>query len=388
MKLLQMAFAFPCLLPRGLIPLDGYDGGLLSVWDACNHLLCLNAHEKLRVLSTQELLCSVLGGVVMSLLSDEPIGPFYVAQRSVLRYIDRMVKSWPGSCLASQEDTSSPSRYRASSRAEHRGKNVSATSALLDALSRDAYKSSPRATDVVDARFDAALVMRVVAYNLGRHRAGIGEAAHPTDGIVAIKRLYFAALHNEPWMPEKELVPPGGQWHYPSSPLVEVCSGGIPGSIPPSAIETPWREVVGGACLVCGPLFAFSRQGFKDSLEEDWRPRAEVQKALQARDGNTNERAKPVMPASWAMLMMADRAQEHVATTVTSIDNDVKTNQGPPYIARVAELLNVLSNVVYKGARFNPLWESSIIHFCSVLQPKRKRDDSPTTINEGSGVEV
>lgn len=396
MKLLQMAFAFPCLLPHNLMLLNGYDGGLLSVWDACNHLLCLNAQEKLQVPSIQELLCSVLGGVVMSLLSDEPVGPFYVSQRSVLRYMDKMSKSWPGSCLASQEETSSPARYRASSRAEHRGKSVSATSALLDALSRDAYKSSPRATDVVDARFDAALVMRVVSYNLGRHRPGMGMAAHPTDGIVALKRLYFAALHNEPWMPEKEMVPPGGGSSYPSSPLVEVCSGGIPGSIPPSAIETPWREVVGGACLVCGPLFAFSRQGFKESLENDWRPRPEVQRALQARDGDTSERAKAVMPASWAMLMMSERAQKHVATTVTSVDNDVKTNQGPPYVVRVAELLNMLSNVVYPGVVFNPLWESSIIHFCSVLQPKRKRDDrispvianSHATINEGSGVEV
>ena len=45
----QYALAYPCLVPQNLRELEG-DGGLLSVWDACNYLL-RHAQEHKEVLS-------------------------------------------------------------------------------------------------------------------------------------------------------------------------------------------------------------------------------------------------------------------------------------------------------------------------------------------------
>ena len=47
-RLLQpLVFCVPCLVPKNLrVAPDAYDGGLLSVWDACNLLMKTHAHHK------------------------------------------------------------------------------------------------------------------------------------------------------------------------------------------------------------------------------------------------------------------------------------------------------------------------------------------------------
>ena len=65
----------PASVPKNVRELEGYDGGLLSVWDACSHLLKLHAQEHKEILPVHSLL-RVLGGVVGNLVSDTKRGRF------------------------------------------------------------------------------------------------------------------------------------------------------------------------------------------------------------------------------------------------------------------------------------------------------------------------
>jgi len=357
----QLAFTYPCLVPKNLRPLEGYDGGLLSVWDACNYLMKLHAQEFQEVLSLQSLLCAVLGGVVGGLVSSTITGPFAIHPESdVLAEVERIASTWPEtSCTV-------PTGKRCES---PRGKQVSATTAICDAIEFQAYKSEHKATPLSEARFDGALVMLSIAHNLSQG-PGIFDGK-PTDGIVALKRLYFSALHAEPGTPE------GGGKSKRTSAFTDMASGTLPGVIPLDAIETPWREVVGGALVGTGPLFCFSRKAFEDSLLLDWKPREAVARALELRELCGNERPGAVMLPSTAMELMGNRARRHVADVVGGVDNMVKSVDGPPFVTRVVETLNTWANIVYCSSNFNPLWESSISHFCSPVASNKRQRTSP-----------
>lgn len=380
LRMFQLAFGFPCLLPARLCPLKGYDRGLLSVWDACNHIILLHAQEHQVVLSIHGALCAVLGGVVNSLMSEKKIGPFYVAHHEVASTIQRLQREWPSSRLAP-----SPMRsgyQRPTFRAEQRGKMVSATAAVCEAIQTNVYKAEPKPSALMRARFEAAFSMLSVVDSL---RVGMGtHDSKPTDGIVGLKRLYFVALHNEPWLPEGREVEHNGNPCWETSPLSDGQPGTIPCAIAPSSIEVAWREVVGGACLATGALFAFTQRGLNDSLLEDWRPIAAVQRALLVRAANGNERPGSVMLPSVAMMKATTRANSHIAETVGNVDNHVKTIGGPAYVARVLEFLNVWALSVYSHSEYNPLWESAIMHFCPMASAARKRPRDEAVLPGGS----
>ena len=365
----QLALCYPCLVPKNMRKLEGYDGGLLSVWDACNYLLRLHAQEFQEVLSLQSLMCAVLGGVVGGLVSSTITGPFALhAESDVLAEVERIASTWPEtSCTV-------PTGKRCES---SRGKQVSATTAICDAIQFDAYKSEHKATPLIEARFDGALVMASIAHNLSQG-PGIFDGK-PTDGIVCLKRLYFSALHAEPGTPEGPPIAHGEiNAGWSTSAFTDGARGMLPGIIPSDAIETPWREVVGGALVGTGPLFCFSRKAFQDSLLLDWKPRPEVTRALELRELCGKKRATAVMLPSVAMELVGGRARRHVADVVGGIDNMVKSVDGPPFVTRVVETLNEWANIVYTNSNFNPLWESSIAHFCSpVATNKRARVSTP-----------
>jgi len=357
----QYALAYPCLVPKNLRHLHGYDGGLLSVWDACNHLLKLHAQEHAEVLPFHALLCAVLGGVVGGLVSETVTGPFCVhPDTEVFRKITAINDSWPScakKCDAMQRGTGK--RPASGSR----GKQVGATAAICDTIERKILKPEQQRTPAVDARFDGALTMHVITTGMAQ-LPGVFDS-RPSDGIVPLKRLYFAALHRQPGTPAP----------VDTSALVDPLAG----TAQPDSIEMAWREIAGGALLSTGPLFCFSRQGFHDSLQEDWKPRPAVARALEAREQPAaSERAPPVMLPSEAMQLMACRAQRRAADVAAQVDNVVKSVAGPPFVTRVVDMLNAWSNMVYAGADYNPLWEVSIAHFgCPTNGNKRARPVSP-----------
>ena len=112
--MIKVAFMFPCLKPQCLRPLEGYDGGLLSVWDACIYLLKLHAHEHKELLPMHALLCAVLGGAVGNLMSNTITGPFVVhPDCHVMREIERLHDEWPsGKKLLAQVGETGPELAR------------------------------------------------------------------------------------------------------------------------------------------------------------------------------------------------------------------------------------------------------------------------------------
>ena len=377
--MLKLAFAYPCLVPLNLRELQGYDGGLLSVWDACNHLLKLHAQEHKEVLPMHSLVCAVLGGVVGNLMSGTITGPFVLHEdTAVMKEVRRLNELWPsGRKVVADPGGIVALSFKPPDGVRH-GKMVSATAVVCDAIERRNFKTEHKLNQVADARFDGALTMLSVRVGLGT-----GPGVHdsrPTDGIVAIKRLYFAALHAEPGIPMgREVAGPDGgpRGTWTTSPYCDGVFAWPPGTIPTDCIEMPWREIMGGALVSTGPLFAFSRSGFEDSLVLDWKPHPDVASVLRARETDSAHRSKAVMLPAEAMRMMTSRAQRHVANVASTVENCVQTVDGPPVATRVVAALNNWANVVYANAVFNPIWESSIAHFCSPPSVNKRQRVSP-----------
>ena len=313
---LKLAFAVPCLKPKNLKPLHGYCGGLLSVWDACNHLLRLHAALHQTALPVQVLLAAVFGGVVGGLTTPGITGPFCVAAPQVLRGIARLRTMW-------SFKREGLHRCRNSTWKRRTGKRVALTALLSEAKQHKVLKPDPRTSTLFNPTFEAALSMRSVLEVFLRAPGTMSSL--PADGVVPLKRLYFFALHQEPWM--TTVLNPGNE-------------------------EGPWREILGGASLSHGWLFPFTRRGLAESLEHDW-----VEK-------------NDMVPGE-AVRLLAGRAQLFVSKAVQTIDN-VATQQGPPYVQRVASLLNAWANAVYGTAECNPLWESCVMHFCSNKHAKKR----------------
>lgn len=382
--MIKVAFMFPCLKPKCLRPLDGYDGGLLSVWDACLYLLRLHAREHKELLPMHALLCAVLGGVVGNLTSDTVTGPFVVHPAcDVMREIERLNDEWPSGKKV--VDDTGPQLARLHRRGDGsntaRGKMVSATAAICDAIERQVFKAEQRLTPVLSVRAAAALMMHVTHAALAQ-LPGVFESG-PTDGVVAIKRLYFVALHCEPSFPEGPAVEVDGcLCPRPTSPFVDGVACVSPKCVPSESIEMVWRELVGGALLCTGPLSCFTRKAFEASLLHDWKPRPPVAQALAARELDGSGRPAPVMLPSAAVKLVAERGVKLVADVVTSIDNNVQATDGAPYAVRVAESLNAWSNSVYKATNANPLWESTITHLCSPMAPRKRARASSSSEGE------
>lgn len=385
--MIKVAFMFPCLKPQCLRQLEGYDGGLLSVWDACIYLLKLHAHEHKELLPMHALLCAVLGGAVGNLMSNTITGPFVVhPDCHVMREIERLNDEWPsGKKLLAQVGETGPELARLHRRGDGsnaaRGKMVSATAAICDAIERQVFKAEPRLTPVLGMRAAAALVMHTTQAGLAQ-LPGVFESG-PTDGIVANKRLYFAALHCEPGFPEGPCAEVEG-WPCPrpTSPFVDGVACASPKCVPSESIEMVWRELVGGALLCTGPLSCFTRKAFEASLLQDWKPRPAVAHALAARELDGGGRPTPVMRPGAAVQLVAERGVKLVADVVTSIDNNVQAMDGAPYAVRVAESLNAWSNSVYRATHGNPLWESAITHFCSPMAPRKRARASSSSEGE------
>ena len=355
----RYAFAFPCLVPKNLRKLHGYDGGLLSVWDACNHLMRLHAQEYGEMLSFHALLCAVMGGIIGGLMSETVTGPFCMHKSTdAFGEVASINNSWPApSHMAPGCDGVA---LATGQRKASGGRQVGATTALCDTIERRILKQEQVLTPLVEARFDSALTMQVVLAGLSRLPGRFDS--RPSDGIVPLKRLYFAALQQQP----------GTARTCAYASLLQITD--VERISAADGTTAHWRELVGGALLATGPLFCFSRRAFIDSLCQDWKPMPAVVRVLEARqqshsgDGLRMPQCKqvrnhPVMLPSRAMSLLARRAQGHVIDIVTRVDSTVKSVDGPVFVTRAMEMLNVWANVVYSNADYSALWETSVAHF-------------------------
>jgi hypothetical protein len=328
LQIFQYAFAFPCLLPQNLQPLRGYDGGLLSVWDACHHLLKVHAQHRCELLPFHALLSAVFGGVVGNLLSRSIDGPFCLFCHSpVARRIRDLQDAWPSS-------TKSPDPPDARIRRPDgpRGRMICANYAVCDAIARPVLRAEPAWTAAADARFDAALAMLVATTAL---------SCRPSDGAIPLRRLYFSSLN------------------------MRLSAG---------EYEFAWRDVLGRPLLCSGPLHAFSQRGFFDSLALDWSSRPEVLRAVAARERGVVQRAQAVMLPSEAVALVLRRAQRHVADATTRVDNLVRTVDGPPFVSRVADALSAFANAAYSQCMSAHTWEAMVTGFAT-HRNKRMRSE-------------
>lgn len=355
--LVRLAFAYPCLVPSGLQPLDGYDGGLLSVWDACLHLLNLHAHLNNEVLPLHTLVCAVLGGVVGNLCAaSELAGPFVLHPGSdVALRLEKVRSAWP-----------SASAPRTNKAAAGIGKRVGANAVLCEALATGQYRAQQRASLMSAARADAGLTMRVLVDGLG------ARGAHTTESVAPLRRLYLAALHYEPGLPEGPTV------EIPCGPRLELsplCAPSMtccaPCSVPVEQVDTVWREITGAAALCSGPLYCFTRRALADSLEKDWAPTEAVQQALRDRELDAAGRGATVMTPATAVAHVATRAYSHVVATVDAVDAVVLSTDGPRNVTRAIETLAVCSRAAYSSVG-GGLWESVLVACCPSLKRKQR----------------
>lgn len=393
---IRLAFAVPCLRPLCLKPLEGYDGGDLSLWDACQHILLLKQREAKTTDSPISLVAQVLGGVVGGITSHAIQGPFF-ANDALLEYVNRLIEKWPNpktrlnwpeyeDCTPEPLHVSRRKIRRhvntaltdTQTRGKHVGPNQSICEAIRGAQSETNQKPSPRfksarpRSDLVDVRAAAALTMCSVAAGLERGERATSCSTHPTDGITQLKRFYIVALSTEPGLPVVK-----GQLENANPFVEQPTKNRASDSAATDAIETPWRDIVGGATLLVGPLYEFTKQAFKQTLLVDWLPLECVKQALRDRAEGRARRPQAAMLPATAMAMLANHAKTIVARVVTDVLNRMQMAQGvPPRSKQALECFCTWARAVYDHAVYAPLWESCLIHICSstgATRPSTKR---------------
>lgn len=324
---LRVAFGYPCLVPQGLEELRQYDGGLLSVWDACLHLFELQLHKTGEMLSVVSLLCAVLAGVTGSLMTALACGPFRVHPASdVAKMASEILQTWPRSpSLASTE----------LKKGKLRGKTVNLRAAMRGSMENN-FRVGRKATFGSEASSACAYTMLSVNHLL-LEGPGIYEGA-PSDGTVALKRMYVYSISLELGI---------NTMH----------------AISQISIHTLWRDVLGGALISRGPLCSFTRSGLSSSLHTDWSPSADSS----SEDSSTSPiRMLPVV----ASALVLSKAKKEVQTVTHALMRAVEEDGGSVYILRVCQTMQVLSSIVHTS-RSGSLWECLVSRFCTPQGIKR-----------------
>lgn len=324
----RVAFAYPCIVPCGLEALEGYDGGLLSVWDACLHLFHLHASRHNEVLSYPSLLAAVLAGVAGSLMTRNACGPFCLHPNSdVAALVSQIGKSWPQAA-----PLGGPSRQPRT-----RGKTVSVNASVRGSMD-DVFRIERRSTPSSEARTACSLTMLSINQLLARG-SGVYEGA-PTDNISAIKRMYIACFAAEA-----------------GEEAVSVLAG--------AAVNALWRDLLCGALVYKGPLCSFTRSALRDSLRVDW---CSERSAESGSDGTSASTIK-MLPAVASALVFS-RAVREVEDVVSTVIQEVEERGGPVYVVRVCETARALSRIVH-ATRSAALWELLVSRFCTPRGLKR-----------------
>lgn len=344
--LFQLALGIPCLSRNNLLVSEIDCPALLSVFDASVLVIELAAQELDEIWGFADAFCAVMYGVVSSSMACKT-GPFRIACPAVSARIESIVASWP----RSSSRYAGAKRPRPSDDDAARGKRVAFTETLARVSKSGGGKKLPRSTPLSNARLQASIALHTTGKALERH----GGLSKPTDGVYEIKRLYFSAL-------EHEVCETSG-----GSPFVNVALSN--GSIAKTAIEAPWRCVVGGALLCSDPLYDFSRVGLRESLKWDW----------------GEDKSKRL--ASVASKAVADRARKQVRITARAIlksassgQRDEAASRRAVHAKRIVLFLTALADEVYASAEFSPIWDSIVSHLASVPPRARVTPSEPSPV--------
>ena len=328
---LRIAFGYPCLAPQGLEELCQYDGGLLSVWDACLHMFELHLQKTGEMLSVVSLLCAVLAGATGSLMTPLACGPFKVHPESdVAKMAFEMLQTWPSTpSLASTE----------LKKGKMRGKPVNINAAMRGSM-YDNFRVERKATASSEARAACTYTMLSINHLL-LEGPGIYEGA-PSDSIVALKRMYVYSISLELGI---------NTMHAISN----------------VSIHTLWRDVLGGALISKGALCSFTRSGLSSSLHTDW--------CASADSSSEDSIADPIrMLPVVASALVFSKAKKEVETVTEALMRAVEEDGAPVYVLRVCQTMRVLSSIVHT-ARSGSLWECLVSRFCTPRGVKRSADN-------------
>ena len=342
---LRTAFGYPCLVPVGLQDRSQYDGGLLSVWDACLHLFELQSSAIGEILSVPALLCAVLAGVTGSLMTSLACGPFRVHPKSdVAVMAGEIHSSWPSTPILASTGLK---------QGRLRGKPVNVNAAMRGSSLNDSFRVERRSTPLSEAKTSCTYTMMALNHLL-LEGPGVHEGA-PSDGVVALKRMYVYSIALELGVDTMH-------------------------AISETSIHTLWRDLLGGSLVSKGALCSFTRSGLRSSLRVDWCPSGCEESSCEeastvSRSASTSTTPVRMLPAV-ACALAFSRAKNEVEMVTEAVMREVHEDgeEGPVYVLRVCETLQVLSGVVHT-ARSGSLWECLVSRFCTSRGLKRGAEE-------------
>ena len=327
---LRMAFAYPCLHANvsNVSMGDDYDGGLLSVLDACLHLFKWNALRHKQALSYPCLLSAVLAGVTTSHLGH--LGQqilFSIHCKSDVAYEMREIQAkWPTSAPPASPASSGPLRP-----CRTHGKLASANAALRGAMNSH-FREERRSTAASEIVLACALTMLSVNHLL-QEGGGVTKGG-PNESVAELKKMYLSCFASNVFA-------------YESSS---------------SAVDSCWRDVVCGALLYKGPLYSFTKEALKQALANDI------------------FKSGKFLPSTGSSIVFA-HAYGNVRDVTHSILRRLDDEEGPVFVTRVCELLRVFSQCVY-GNDSPVAWETLITRFCAPRGRKRSTVEEVEEVEE------
>lgn len=376
---LRLALAVPCVLPHKELILDHqdaktYEGGMLSIWDAVGLLSRTRRYLDMPACATHLLLASVMAGVVMSLVVNKDnvgeCGPFRVASsfRTEVRAVER---KWPELSLpeSSVEGRQGKRGLTDLSTAEREGKGkmVSANASICAAIETSCFKRSKERTNAGEVRYSSALTMMAIseAFATELDNCSLEDyECRPTDGIAPLKRIYVAEMSCQPSVVDFLRQNPAL-----GNPLYEanINRRGQSAIEDGDALESPWRELVGGA-VILHSMYPITTAAFQKTLMEDWKPIPMVQQALMMRKSASRPegvRVGGVMTPGVAMRLLTKRAVD-ISNEVfdESVINEYKIDSENK--RRIMRQHKKLAESAYFHTRYAPVWECMIQHLISM----------------------
>ena len=304
--------------------------------------------------------------------SDKDCGPFQVS-RAFANEVKEVEINWPEQKVVLPRFASEVVQGKrgisdlSAAEREIRGKLVSANSAICSAIETGCFKRSKERTAAGEVRYSSALTMMAISEAF---RAELDDCSfkdfecRPTDGIAPLKRIYVSEMSVHPVVVDFLRQNPAL-----GNPLYEANMNrrGSSAIEDGDALESPWRELVGGA-VILQSMHPITAAAFKKTLMEDWKPIPIVQQALLMRKSGGGRIG--VMTPGVAMRLLTGRAIEIAEDAFDEcLINEYRHDSEDK--RRVMRQQLKLAESAYYLARYAPIWECMIQNLISVTASAR-----------------